>query len=419
MIRKSMLGLFPLILMDEAPTDGGGGTTLNADQQKVANAVNKIAAATAPAATAEPPSETKVTQPKVHKIRFREPTAQELETKFDVDDEAPSDIKPDETTTTAGDDKKKTSATVAKVDATTTQKPAETAKTTADKGATKPTVASTTAIEVKAGAAKAFDYSGFTPEEVGVLKQMSNQAREFTAKQIRQVKELQTQAPALYYQHQDAYQLDPGYKELQQKAEYVSVEKDHWRQQLINIRAGKPWYILEGFDDKGQPMLKGPLKATDESDVDVSNALQAVTGEMGKLQQQRQTFGQQYSKQVQIDNGVLQAERERRFDWVKDPAKMEEKVPIEGMGEVPIKQIREDFKGLFARYHHGNPILEMAADMFVALQIYGGQIRALEGSASHQTRLAKDLQETEPSPDTANGGNAAGNKEFDMEGLPS
>ena len=251
---------------------------------------------------------------------------------------------------------------------------------------------------------------------------MSNQAREYAAKTIKSLKELQNKAPDLYFQHPEAYTLDPKFREINTQIDYADREARHWKNQLINIRTGKPWHALDGWDEQGRPILRGPIKPTDEHEIDISNALQVVTGQMQQLQQQKQGFQGNYAKQVQIDNGVLQAEMEKRFEWVKDPAKMEEKVDIGNpkLGPVPIKQIIQDFRGLFASYHQGSPILAVAANLFAALQIYGARIRELEGMTQHEKRIKEDVLASEPSPDnqTTNGKGAEGAGEFNLEGMP-
>lgn len=378
-----------------SPPDSGG---LSADQQKVRAAVDKIAAA-------QPPSDAAKQPPKIHKSIFKAPPDAVLEKDFDVEPAVVGDTTP---TVKIEDTNKsnihKDDPAPKKVDAV---KPVT------------PPPPKTTDVKVKPSDAKPFDYSGFAPEEQVVLKQMSNQARDFVAKNLRELNELKNRKPELYYQHENAYVLDPQYKELETTLGYVAKESQHWKEQLLKIRKGQDWMMLEGYNEKGEPILKGPFKASDEADINVSNALQVLTGEHNKMLQQRAGFGQQYQQRVKQDNAVLDAERAARFEWVKDPAKLEEKVDIGGkVGEVTIKQIKQDFKGLFASYHQGNPVLELASDMFAALQIYGARIRELEGTGQHKDRIKEDILNSEPNMET-NKGEGKAEVEFNTEGLPS
>jgi len=395
----------PVTPSASTPPDSGK-SSLTPDQQKVASALAKGDAATQSADGNHPQ---RMIQPKVHKTIFTAPPADLLEKELDTEG-APEDLTDD----------KEEKTTTGKTDTTKETKPAAAEKgTKVDKTTVKPTVE---VPQVKPGDAKAFDYTGFTTEEAALLKQMSNQAREYTAKTIKSLKELQGKAPDIYFQHPEAYVLDPQYKELGHQIDFAAREAQHWKNQLINIRTGKPWMALDGWDEQGRPILRGPIKPTDEHEIDISNALQVVTGQMQQLQQQRQGFPTNYAKQVAIDNGVLKAEMEKRFEWVKDPAKLEEKVDIGNsqLGPVPIKQIQQDFRSLFAGYHQSSPILDVAANLFVALQIYGARIRELEGATQHERRIKEDVLASEPSPDnaTTNGKGAADKGEFNMEGLP-
>lgn len=371
---------------------------LTSDQQKVAAALDKVAAA-------QPEPAVKSTQPKIHKTIFTAPPNAVLEKDFKLgeDDATIVDEKVEPVIKVEDTNKDNTKG---KEGQQQTQQQPPPAKSTDVK------------VDVKVQP-KPFDYTGFQPEEIAHLKQMSNSAREFTAKAIRDLSALRNQAPDLYFQHQEAYTLDPHYKELNTTIDFMGRESEHWKQQLLAIRQGKPWMMLEGYDDKGQPILKGPFKPTDESDIMVGNALQIVSGQLGQMQQQKAGYGQQYQQRIKQDNAVLDAERANRFEWVKDPAKLEEKVDIGGkVGEVSIKQIRDDFKGLFASYHRGNPVLEMAADMFVALQIYGSRIRELEGSNQHQKRVAQDVLSGEPNMETQAANGKSEKMDFSVEGLP-
>lgn len=390
-----------------AAVSSGG---LSPDQQKIAAAIDK--------ANASAPPDKGPKQPKIHKSIFTAPSNAVLEQDFSLGDDAPivegedrPSVKVEDTTKQNIDQQPPVKPAVKpQPQQPPQQKPAAQQQPPAKPGTQQVKVA-----DAKSGA---FDYSAFSPEETVVLKQMSNQAREFAAKTLKELKELRNQKPDVYYQHQDAYLLDPQYKELNTTIDYAAKEADHWKQQLLAIRQGKPWMLLEGFDDKGNPITKGPFKATDEADINVANALQVVSAQVAQMQNQRAGYGQQYQQRVKQDNAVLEAERQARFEWVKDPAKLEEKVDIGNGTQVSIKQLRDDFKNLFARYHHGNPVLEVAADMFTALQIYGARIRELEGNNQRQERITQDVLASEPNMETERGSGTPEKTDFDMAGLP-
>lgn len=413
MILKNMLN----VLRDPDPaTDSGApplSTTdssqqtegLSADQQKIAATLGK----TADQQTDSPPTPA-TKQPKVHKNIFTPPPTAVLEKDFSIGDDDGAMVDGD-----PGNGK------VEMVKADNTKPPIPTpvkppvAKVEPPVPPTKPT----TDVKVKAGDSKPFDYTGFAPEEIAALKQMSTQAKDTAAKAFKELREMKAKAPDIYYQHEEGYTLDPHYKELAQNIDFTAQEVEHWKQQLLAVRQGKPWMLLRGYDDKGRPILDGPHPATDKDDINISTALQVVTGNLGQLQQQRANYGQQYRQRIQQDNAVLQAEMANRFDWVKDPTKLEMKVDIGGKaGEVTIKQMREDFKGLFATYHHGNPVLDMASNMFAALQIYGARIRELEGNKQQQQRLTEDILTSEPVLETKQDGGKQEGVEFDMQGIP-
>lgn len=409
------------------PTDeggGGGGTGnpnppaqtggLSSDQQKIANAVNKVAATQTPA-TNDVPKPAATARP-VRPVGATRPSAALLETEFKVEDDAPEDLR--ETPTDNGQQQlqqqKKDDGTPQQTQQP--QKKADATKTVPQQKAT------TTTVSVKPGDAKGsdkgFDYNGFTEDEVKLLKQMSNPAREYTAKVIREHRELKNGQPQAFYQHPEGYTLLPEYRKIGEDIDFASRELTFWKQQLINIRQGKDWHMLTGFDAQGNPMVRGPMKPTDEHEIDVNNAVQVMMGTLQQYNQRRDQLKQGYSEQIKKDDAVLQAERAARFAWVNDPKQLDETISIPGVGEVPLKKIGEDFEQLFAPYHRSSPLMGLCKDMFIALQIYGANIRGLQSQLDGGKKLATDAAEMEPSPETVNAEGGKGDLVFDMKDMP-
>jgi hypothetical protein len=371
---------------------------LTPDQQKVAKALSNTPEGKA-AAKALPDGVDKISvMPKIHKTIFTTPPGELIEKgEFKIDDGSPEDLQPEgetrqtpeaDGTTKAGDKKVET----AKPEATT--KPPETTPPPAEKK-------KTTDVVVDTKGTKGFDYTGFQPEEVTMLKQMSNPAREFTAKALRDFAKLRSEQPAAYYQHPEAYRLTPEFVSRATDYEYATREQQFWRQQLIQIRAGKPWNGISGWDEKGNALLTGPFKPNDEAEIDVSNVLQNVTNQAGNIQGELRGLQQNFAKRIQTGAAILQAERAKRFEWVNKPELLEETIPLPDVGDTKLKAIRDDFKQLFDTVHHNNPLMELCQDMFVALQVYGARIRALEGENQHEKTIREDVTRMEPSPETA------------------
>ena len=94
------------------------------------------------------------------------------------------------------------------------------------------------------------DYSKFSQDEVRELKQMSNQAKVFAAKLIEENKDLRKVKDSTYLQHEEAYVLDPGFKEAQSGVYLAQTEAQAWEDALLAIKDGKPFVQPIGRDPK-------------------------------------------------------------------------------------------------------------------------------------------------------------------------
>jgi len=344
------------------PVDG----TTQSDADKMAAAIAKDAANT-PA----PKKEGKVVKP----ILGGKPTDKVLSIDFTTDEDAPTELKDGE----VKDDK---------------TKPATETKPVADKPAEVKPVAAATKQDTKPTAR---DYTGFTGDEVAILKQMSNPAFEFATKHMKELKELRQQKPDSIYQHPDAYTLTPEYKSAQEDLKFTSFEERHWRQQLVNIRGGKPWQGLDGYNEKGEPVYSGPFKPSDEAEIDVNNAMLHATNVLGQKRCELAALQKTFKDKVAVSDNNILMERTNRFGWVKEPKMLDEVVEIPKLGAVPIKKLREDMKALFPSYKRSSQEVELIADMFVALQIYAARNRELEAGLQTERKLKEDTIRGEPS----------------------
>lgn len=404
-------------LREPASGDQGspGTGTLSPDQQKIAAAVGKVAAAE-PAEGDKPKG---AAAPRPVRSVIATPPAKVLEGDFTSDDDP--EVVPDDKGTA-----KKVDDTKAKAEAD-----AKAAKEKADAdAAAKLKADDTNKGQIKVGdtapkpglrdsAVTLLKELGYTEEEA--LKQMSNPALELTTKALKELKDLRGKKPESYLQHPNAYILQPEFEQTAIKAQRIEAESLHWKQQLLAIRAGKPWQTIKGYTKDGEMVLDGPFKATDEAEVDVQNAfnysIQEAQNQKAQLNQLQQTF----TGRLKADADAIQAELAKRFEWVADPTKLETKIEVDGIGSVPIKKIIEDFKGLLPSYHHNNIVTEVAANMFVALQVQGKQIRELLQQVEKEKKLKKDVLTAEPALDGGDGGKGKtkDEMEFDTEGLPT
>lgn len=271
------------------------------------------------------------------------------------------------------------------------------------------------------------DYTGYSAEEVTALKNMSRPSYEFAVKLIKQNKELSGLKDASYLQHPEAYRLTPEFTELSNQSYFLEQEAKHWEEQLLNIRAGRQWKGLQGFDrTTGKMILGNDQEPTDKDLRAIEKAVNQIDSALANTQGQMQQFGQGFGNKVKQDETNIQTEMAKRFEWCRDAKALDHTVNIPEVGEVTLKQIGEEFIGLFPQYMRNNSVMQVAKNMFIALQIYGQQIRELTEGKELAEFKKEEVLRVEPKSDI--GGNADKGKgngkfgkldAFDLNGMPS
>lgn len=372
--------------------------SLTADQQKIAAAIAKTNAS-------EP--ELKPT-PRFKALRpATEPPKEVLDKELTLDidlDEGPTVTNAEPTTVRMDSDGDKKIEPSPKVEPKAEPKVEVQKPKVEEKKEEKPTVV-TQAEQVKVGDVARRDYSGFSAEEAAALKQMSNAGFQLASRALKENKELKAQRNDVFLQHPNAYMLAPEYGETQNLLARVDFEANHYKQQLMKLRRGEQWTVFQGFDKDGNPVFSEPMAATEEADIEISNALQMLLGRAAESRNKLQTLQIDFSKRYNGSVEAVNAERAKRFEWVADPAKLEEKIDVGGkLGEVPIKQIISDFKSIFPPHMHGSPLLDVSADLFVSLQILGARNRELESAVATEKKLKEHVAAAEPVLESSQGG---------------
>jgi len=411
-------------LLDPTPVEGGNGgttttteppasaTTLTPDQQKIASAVEKVAAAE-PSPAPRTSTTPKITKPLV-------PTGvpdDVLKINFGMDDnDVLSTLEQEQEVPVKKEGEKKVEP---KVEAKVEPKKDEKAPT--EDGIIRPKAAQQRQQQQQQQP-DSRDYNGFDAETVAALKRMPNESYNVVHKQLREFEQLKQQKVGSYLQHPQAYTLSPEYAQASAMVGQAEYEIQHYEQQLLNIRAGKDWTVLTGFDQKtGQPIVSPAQKASDESDIRVANTLSQLSQQAEQFRRQRSDITANFQKRIEAENQMINQVRAQRFGWVADPKTLDDTVEVVIKGTptpIPIKQVIADFKNLFPPHHHASPILDVAADMFVAMQIKEQENRELRSKTETQSRLREDSDAAEINVETAsNGAPNKGETVFDMAGL--
>lgn len=271
------------------------------------------------------------------------------------------------------------------------------------------------------------DYSGYSPEETAALKQMSNEAFDFTTKVLKQNRELAQNKDGAFYQHPDAYRLHPEFRTTQNNIIKTQSEGDIWKQVLASMRKGNATKVPVGFDPQTGNFVfsEQPVTPNEEIEETVRLNMQRCYSVAEQLKGQLNNFGQNYQSRIKQDLAAIQNERSARFSWVANPELLDYTIGVEtdkGIVDMPIKQIRQDFINILPPYIRENPGTQIAADLMVSLMIANGELREARNGKEVAEIKQKEIQRGEPSSETRQiqeaGKEINGVRTFSLDGMP-
>ena len=350
----------------------------------------------------------------------RQPTASEKSIKFSVEDSEDIVKGGNESLKPTGD-----GVNVDKIEEPTrTVEPVVPAEVIKPKVATTPKIAKQEPIVITPIApktstpAKEFDYTGFTEPEIQVLKQMSTSAKDFTIKLIKENKELATNKNSQFMQHPNAFTLDPDYNKLQEDVFYYNKETEYWQEQLTKVKAGEQWSPIKGWTKNGEPVADTPRNADAASEEQIRLMMNRCYNATEIKQQELKQFTTNYKNRITADQQAIQQERAQRFGWVSDPKILDSKIEMENGFSQTVGEVRNTFISLFPPYMRTTSGVEVAADLFAALQIFGQENRELKQGKQIAEVKAEEITRAEPTSRKSHSKPVAGQQEFSMEGLP-
>ncbi len=270
---------------------------------------------------------------------------------------------------------------------------------------------------VKPDGHDAFDYSSFNPQEQINLKNMSRQSREYTANLIRENKQLAALKDSTYLQHEQGYTLSPEYQEIQQRNYFAQTEAKCWERALLNIKAGKNFQNIVGFDQKtGQPIMSQEQDPTDQDEIRISNNLTLCSQHIGQYNNALQVYPQRFRQQVQSDLQAIEQTQKERFAWVADPKLLEYSINVDGEDK-KVRDIKEDFKNILPIYRRNDILADVASNLFVAMVIQGAELK--EARNGQQIAEIKKQEATRAEPTSDNVDNVVKKTEINGKTIPS
>lgn len=221
---------------------------------------------------------------------------------------------------------------------------------------------------------KPFDYAGYSADETRHLKNMDKNAREFTASLIKKSREVVTTENS-YLQHPNGYLLAPEYQAATNNMNSSIQLYNHWKNQLLNARAGKNIQDV-GVDPKtGQLVITGEIKPTDEVEeacrAQMMSAQQKVDNERAVINEFPKRFKQTLAKDTMAIAEVLKTE----CPWFAKPELLNYRMDVKFRDgttkNASLRELKESFLNQFPPYmRNGNIGIEIAANAWLGMLIH-------------------------------------------------
>lgn len=246
---------------------------------------------------------------------------------------------------------------------------------------------------------KSRDFTGFTQEEAAAGKQMSNEAFEIYKRAITNAKELRGLQDTSYLQHPKAYMLDEGFQESRLKLTRAQQEAQYWETQLTNASEnGADVIPLQGWNSQtGEPIYGQPIKPTKAIEsklgIMIGNCYRVAQDLQGKLAE----YPTKYKSDIKADVDGIEQFQKQQFGWEQDPKLMEYSIPVEGLGDRTLKQIKDDVYSIIPKWAHSHPLAKLTANLVIALRCKQAEMVSLTSEKQVEKTQEEEQERVEPS----------------------
>lgn len=172
------------------------------------------------------------------------------------------------------------------------------------------------------------DYSNLPDEVVSVLKKLPNQTYNAVREQLPKWYEAfkkQAEIPKHYTQHPEAYKLDTQYTQIQNELETDRFEVGALKDAIVNLKQNKPFELLTGYDEKGDPVFKtiNPERGRFDPSIELelTEAYRRAQANYEKSFQGFKTFPDRYQAKLKEEREFINGSFKKIFKDI-DPEKL-------------------------------------------------------------------------------------------------
>lgn len=235
-------------------------------------------------------------------------------------------------------------------------------------------------------------------------KKMSTEAREFVSARLRdlsaakqQAEELKTrlskagggELPDQWYQHKDAYVLDPSYQKAHQEVSQLSGISNFYKEQLLKIEQGEDFQdLVQNPDGSYGTVTK---EATTAAKIEVQQRLNyinsIVQNRQAELHQLQTTFADRVDK---AQSAIKSVEDQYFPQFVGD----------KGASDKYVKEMSDLLK---SRGMQGDLLAGMTAKMYAAFMHQNAKIKTMQAELKKAQGISRIQQEAGPTSSEASG----------------
>jgi hypothetical protein len=147
------------------------------------------------------------------------------------------------------------------------------------------------------------DFAGFNSKQIKILKRLDPQRFKLVSEEWRalqtaagkavtlaqQLEEQKVIAsgkmiPSSWYEHPEAYQLSPEFREISGQYAQLETVENFYQQQLSNVHDGKEFRFIQSYDQQGNPVYSAPQPATPQAVGWLTQQLTRATSQKGQLE---------------------------------------------------------------------------------------------------------------------------------------
>jgi hypothetical protein len=242
------------------------------------------------------------------------------------------------------------------------------------------------------------DYTGFSENEKKILKRLDigrfkaiapllKTYKDAAGKAVQLATELESSKkllkeggiPESWHEHPEAYQLSREFQDLNTQYSYQEQADNHYQQQLLNIKQGKPWVALQWNKVTNQFEYSQPHEASDTAEMFVQRQLIAATNAKQNLDTKAAVLKQNHASSYERAASMMKQEVDNTIARMHPDAKPkpEDVALIE-------KVIPQQYKG--------HPLYYAVAQLGAIILAQGKMNQVLTKDQEQVMRLNQDIR---------------------------